>query len=67
MIAAVVDGLPVQGGWRMAAILLLALIAFVLFGVGFAVHFLWWIAIAAAVIWLLGFAAHGSSNRWYYW
>ena len=51
----------------MAAIILLALIAIVLFGVGFTVHVLWWVAIAAAVIWLLGFAAHGGGRRWYYW
>jgi hypothetical protein len=56
-----------EGGEPVAAIILLALIAIILFGVGFTVHILWWIAIAAAVIWLLGFVAHSGSSRWYYW
>lgn len=51
----------------MLAIILLALIAIALFGVGFTVHVLWWVALVAAVIWLLGFAAHGGGHRWYYW
>jgi membrane protein YdbS with pleckstrin-like domain len=56
-----------KGCEDMIAIILLALIAIALFGVGFAVHLLWWVALAAAVIWLLGFAAHGGGRRWYYW
>jgi predicted membrane protein len=51
----------------MAAVILFALIALILFGVGFTVHLLWWIAVVAAVIWLLGFVAHGGHSRWYYW
>jgi hypothetical protein len=56
-----------EGEDKVAALILLALIAVILFGVGFTVHVLWWIAIAAAVIWLLGFVAHGGGNRWYRW
>jgi hypothetical protein len=51
----------------MAAIILIALIAIILFGAGFAVHVLWWIAIAAVVIWILGFLVHGGGRRRYYW
>jgi hypothetical protein len=52
------------------AVLLLALI---LGGLGFAIHVLWWIALAILVIWLLGFllrTAEGSGRRrgrWYRW
>ena len=57
-------------------IILLALVVVLILGVlGFvgALHVLWWIAIAALIIWLLGFlvrvgeGAAGSRRRWYYW
>lgn len=51
----------------MLAIVLLALIALVLFGIGFTIHFLWLVAAICAVAWLLGFVVRGSSHRWYYW
>ncbi len=51
----------------MVAVLLLALLAIILFGVGFTVHALWWIALALAVVWLIGWAAHPHGHRWYYW
>jgi hypothetical protein len=52
----------------MIIILLLALLAIVLFGFGFVVHFLWYLAIAVAVFWVLGFAfASGAKRRWYRW
>ena len=52
----------------MLALLLIALVAIVLFGIGFVVHFLWYLAIAVAVIWVLGFAfAAGAERRWYRW
>jgi hypothetical protein len=48
-----------------AAVLLLALI---LGGIGFAVHVLWWIALAVLVVWLLGFLFRGGPRaRWYRW
>jgi hypothetical protein len=47
----------------MLAILLLALLAIVLFGVGFVAHFLWFVAIAVAVIWVLGFAFAAGDER----
>ena len=39
----------------MMPMLLLLLVVLVLFGAGFALHVLWWVAIAALVLWLLGF------------
>ncbi|QEU90573.1 hypothetical protein [Streptomyces kanamyceticus] len=56
----------------MVPILLVLLLALLLFGAGFAVKVLWWIAIAVLVIWLLGFVmrsstATGSRSRWYRW
>jgi hypothetical protein len=50
------------------------LIVLILTGLGFAVHVLWWLALAALVIWLLGFflrvgetIARPPRRRWYYW
>ena len=55
----------------MGIILLVLLLALLLFGFGFAVHVLWWIALIVLVIWLVGFAVRvgeGSSRgRWYRW
>ena len=39
----------------MAIVLLALLIILILFGLGFALHVLWWIALIALVLWLLGF------------
>ena len=38
----------------MLALVLVALLALILFGVGFTVHVLWWVAIVLAVVWLIG-------------
>ena len=55
----------------MLALILLAILAVILFGVGFTIHVLWWIAIAAAIVWLLGFVIRPAGGarraRWYYW
>jgi hypothetical protein len=58
----------------MAIILIALLIVLILGGLGFVLHVLWWLAIAALVIWLLGFvlragerAARPRRRRWYYW
>ncbi|WP_042394540.1 hypothetical protein [Streptacidiphilus carbonis] len=56
----------------MGALLLVLLLALILGGVGFAVHVLWWVALAVLVLWLLGFAfrgvsSGGSRGRWYRW
>jgi hypothetical protein len=39
----------------MLVMLLLLLVVLVLFGAGFALHLLWWVAIAALALWLIGF------------
>ncbi|MFI9827741.1 MAG: hydrophobic protein [Streptomyces sp.] len=56
----------------MVAILLVLLLVLILFGAGFAVKILWWIALAVLVLWLLGFlmrgtTAGGGRGRWYRW
>jgi hypothetical protein len=39
----------------MLLMVLLLLVVLVLFGAGFALHLLWWVAIAALILWLIGF------------
>ncbi|HXS64779.1 MAG TPA: hydrophobic protein [Streptosporangiaceae bacterium] len=57
----------------MLILLLALLIVLILAGAGFALHLLWWIAIIALAVWLLGFVFRmgegvGSSRRrWYRW
>jgi len=58
----------------MAIVLIALLIVLILGGLGFALHVLWWIAIVALILWLLGFllrvgedAAGGRRGRWYRW
>ncbi len=57
----------------MVPLLIVLLLALVLFGVGFAVKALWFIAVAVLVLWLVGFVARspatggGRRARWYRW
>ncbi|WP_327287232.1 hydrophobic protein [Streptomyces sp. NBC_01198] len=56
----------------MGPLLVVLLLALLLFGAGFALHLLWWIAVVVLVLWLLGFVARGTSagggrGRWYRW
>lgn len=53
----------------MVPLLLVLLLAILLFGAGFAVKILWWVAIAVLILWLIGFVARpkGGSGRWYRW
>ena len=58
----------------MAVILAALLVVLILGGLGFAIHVLWWLALAALVVWLLGFflrvgetIAKLFRRRWYYW
>ncbi len=52
-------------------LLLVLLLALILFGAGFALKALWWIAIIVLVVWLLGFVFRGAEGsgrrRWYRW
>jgi hypothetical protein len=58
----------------MAIILIALLIVLILGGLGFAIHVLWWVALAALIVWLLGFVlrvgetiARPPRRRWYRW
>ncbi|WP_393059556.1 hydrophobic protein [Streptomyces sp. LN549] len=56
----------------MVPIILVLLLALLLFGAGFALKALWWIAIVVLVVWLLGFVVRptsgsGKRGRWYRW
>ena len=60
-----------EGRPPMGVILLVLLLALILGGLGFAVHVLWWIALAVLIVWLVGFvvrAGEGTARgRWYRW
>jgi hypothetical protein len=49
------------------ALIVVLLLAALLFGVGFAAHFLWILAAVVLVVWLVGFVARGSETAWYRW
>jgi hypothetical protein len=56
----------------MGPLVLVLLLALVLFGAGFAVELLWWIAVVVLVLWALGFVLRttspaGGRSRWYRW
>ena len=56
----------------MVALIVLLLILAIFGGLGFAVHFLWFVLIAAVILWLIGFFIGGvgggvtaGRRRWY--
>jgi hypothetical protein len=57
----------------MAIVIVALLVILLLGGLGFAIHVLWWVALAALVIWLLGFVLRSAGGagrprrRWYNW
>ena len=56
----------------MVPLLLVLLLALILFGAGFALKALWWIAVIVLAVWLVGFFARstgagGTRGRWYRW
>jgi hypothetical protein len=55
----------------MLILIAVILLAIILFGAGFAIHLLWWIALVVLVLWLLGFlirVGEGTPRRrWYRW
>lgn len=57
----------------MVVLLLVLILAIILGGIGFAVHVLWWVALAVFVLWILGFLLRapaegaGARSRWYRW
>jgi hypothetical protein len=50
----------------MAVFLALLLVA-LLFGLGFVLKALWFAAIIALALWIIGFFAAGAERRWYHW
>jgi hypothetical protein len=53
----------------MAILLIALLIVLLLGGLGFALHVMWWVALFALLVWLLGFLLPSGSGRrrWYRW
>ncbi|MEU5048859.1 hydrophobic protein [Streptomyces sp. NPDC021096] len=51
----------------MLPLLLVLLLVLILFGAGFALKVLWWIAIIVLILWLLGFVMRSGGGRWYRW
>ncbi|MBO1413453.1 hydrophobic protein [Streptomyces sp. FH025] len=51
----------------MLLLVLVLLLAVILGGAGFAIHILWWIALAVLVLWALGFVFAAGDRRWYRW
>ena len=45
----------------MVPLLLVLLLAVILFGAGFALKILWWVALAVLVLWLLGFVMRSTN------
>jgi hypothetical protein len=46
-------------------ILLGLLLVALFFGLGFALHALWILAVVFAIFWVAGFAFHSGEGRWY--
>ena len=51
----------------MGALLLFLLLTLILFGAGFALKALWWVALIMFAVWLIGLFASGPERRWYRW
>ena len=56
----------------MVALVVLLLILAIFGGLGFAAHVLWFVLIAAVILWLIGFLIGGAESsmgrrRWYRW
>ncbi|MFI0966513.1 hydrophobic protein [Streptomyces sp. NPDC021080] len=56
----------------MVPVLLVLLLALILFGAGFALKALWWVAVIVLIVWALGFVirpgtSSGDRGRWYRW
>jgi hypothetical protein len=51
----------------MVALLVALLLVVIVFGLGFAIKWLFVLAAILCVLWLFGFFASGPSTRWYRW
>jgi uncharacterized protein YacL len=54
-------------GLLVGLVIAVLLLAVILGGLGFAIHFLWILAVIAFLIWLIGFFVAGTERRWYHW
>jgi hypothetical protein len=54
-------------GKVMGILVAFLIITLLLFGAGFTIHILWWIAVIALIVWVVGLLAHGPERRWYRW
>jgi hypothetical protein len=53
----------------MGLIIVAALLVLLFFGLGFAIHFLWFVAVVFFILWLVGFAVgrgEGAGRRGWY-
>jgi hypothetical protein len=53
-----------EGGFGMVALVVLLLILAIFGGLGFAAHVLWFVLIAALVLWAIGFGRRRWYGRW---
>ena len=51
----------------MGALVLVLLLALVLFGLGFTMKILWWVALVLLVVWLIGMIRPAPGARFYRW
>ena len=52
----------------MVPLLIVLLLAALLFGIGFAAHLLWIVAVIVLAVWLIGFVVGARrKRRWYAW
>jgi hypothetical protein len=49
------------------AVLLALLLVALLFGLGFVIKVLWFAAIIALALWIIGFFVSSEESRWYHW
>jgi type IV secretory pathway TrbD component len=52
---------------NLMAVLLALLVVALLFGLGFAVKVLWFVALVALALWIIGFFVAREESRWYHW
>jgi phosphoglycerol transferase MdoB-like AlkP superfamily enzyme len=51
----------------MGLVVLILLLALLFGGLGFAIHWLWIVAVVFAIAWVAGFAFRSGEGRWYRW
>jgi Flp pilus assembly protein TadB len=49
------------------ALVLVLLLTLILFGLGFTLKVLWWVALVLAVVWLIGVVRPAQGRRFYRW